>query len=228
MKKFRFFCWLAMVGLAASTASAATIGVVPAPPFYQNTDASPCVIGGENCKGTIPYTVSGSGGDGSTFDKNSPTYLISDLMPYTIGSQFSIGIDFNDTKIAQTLNSFSMVFCSATVAVADDPVDCAVQGGSTTQTYLYDGLFDFKTTHNGVGYSDFVMGLFDFNDANGTATIVQFQANWFNNDGPDRFFIIAGDADEVDNPPEVPEPSSMLLMGGGLLGLAWWRKRKNS
>ena len=31
-----------------------------------------------------------------------------------------------------------------------------------------------------------------------------------------------------DGPPEVPEPSSMLLMGGGLLGLAYWRKRKNS
>ena len=28
--------------------------------------------------------------------------------------------------------------------------------------------------------------------------------------------------------PEIPEPSTVLLMGGALLGLGYWRKRRNN
>jgi hypothetical protein len=215
---------LGLVALSAAFSAAAfavpiTLDSNPST-FYQNTEASPCVIGGENCKGNLPYTVAGSGGSGTEFDEYSPVYAFTDITGLTGTNGFTIGIDYNDTSKDQILREFSMIFCTDAA--------CNASAG-TTQTYL--GPTDLKTIHNGVGFSDFLLNGFDLGAANGGDTYVKFHAVWFNNDGPDRYFIVGCQDEEncgTDEPAPVPEPSSMLLMGGGLLGLAWWRKRKNS
>ena len=204
----------------AGAAQAAVITLDSNPTtFYQNNDASPCVIGGENCKGDLPYTVAGSGGAGTEFDELSPVYAFSDITDLTGSNQFIIGLDYNDTSKDQILREFSMIFCS--------DATCSSSNG-TAQTYT--GPTDLKTTNNGVGFSDFLLNGFNLADNNGGDTFVQFSATWFNNDGPDRYFIIGclGEENCGDDTPPIPEPSSMLLMGGGLLGLAFWRKRRNS
>lgn len=68
-----------------------------------------------------------------------------------------------------------------------------------------------------------------------TDNIILFSAfatnpTYTSDDGFEEWAVRLCDVGTCDDPdlPEVPEPSSMLLFGGGLLGLAFWRKRKNS
>ena len=53
---------------------------------------------------------------------------------------------------------------------------------------------------------------------------MKFVAKWMNNAGPDRYFVVAGDDPESEIPP-VPETSTLLLLGGGLLGLTRLRRK---
>jgi hypothetical protein len=66
---------------------------------------------------------------------------------------------------------------------------------------------------------------FDLGDDNGSAEFVKFVAKWLNNAGPDRYFVIAGGDPGADVPP-VPETSTLIVMGSGLLALASLRRRK--
>ncbi len=125
-----------------------------------------------------------------------------------------MAIDYNQTVDAQILSEFTMIFCNA---------DCSVSTGIAQS--LAGVPHTLQTANNGVGFSDFLMQGFDLLDDNGGDGFVQFHAVWFNNDGPDRYFLAPGDTPV---PSEVPEPSTILLMGSSLLGLAYWRKRSNS
>ena len=73
--------------------------------------------------------------------------------------------------------------------------------------------------HNGVGFSDFLLSGFVLP---GAATHVKFHANWFNNSGADRYFLIGEDAVVI------PEPSTWLLTATGLAGLVDWRVRSRA
>ena len=166
--------------------------------IYQQQESAPCVIGGENClNGTFPYTVNGSGGSGEIDQVFSPIYTTAQITSVTGGSTFIIALDYNDTSAAQRLNVFTATYCTGAVC--------------TTQTF--DIATSLTTNNNGVGFSDFL--LTGFLIPVGTTTI-QFYADWFNNDGPDRYFIVG-----VNTPgTPVPEPATLSLFGLGLLGVA--------
>lgn len=214
MKKPNLVRLVAAFALAVSAGAAATITLDQAPTvFYQQTEASPCVIGGNNCQNeAFQWTLEGSGGGGTESDTESPVYSIASIQNLVGGDQFSVGLDYNDSSEPQILREFSLIFCG------DE--NCAGEVG-TSQSYF--GPTELKTINNGVGFSDFLLNGFDLSDDNGSAEFVKFVAKWLNNAGPDRYFVIAGDDPGSDAPP-VPETSTLLLMGGGLLGLASLRR----
>lgn len=182
--------------------------------FYQQTTASPCVIGGSNCQnGTFPMTLAGTGGGGSTFDSTSPLYTLTQITGVTGSTGFIMGLDYNQSNDAQTLYEFGALYFS--------DVGGTVANGSqvfTTDTVL-------QTNNNGVGWSDFLLTGFNIP---GNTLSMKFYASWFNNDGADRYFLIGAEAEPCTENcnPEVPEPMSLALLGIGTLGLALTRRRK--
>lgn len=97
-------------------------------------------------------------------------------------------------------------------------------------------LLDYNLTGTGSGGGD----LFAFIPLDGITLQYMVMYSKFGdtpgyerNDGFEEWAFVVGpgcqDGDpNCDGDNVVPEPSSMLMMGGGLLGLAWWRRRKNS
>jgi len=171
--------------------------------IYQQTASSPCVIGGNNClNGAFPQTVVSGGGGGATKTNiSSPTYTVAQILAVTGSNSFTIALDYNQANDPQNLILFT----------ADYDV-----GADQT----FDITTSLPTNNNGVGFSDFLLTGFVIPAG---ATSVTFIASWFDNDGPDRFFVVAGDAVPV------PEPSTLAVLGLGLLGLgagAVARRRK--
>ncbi|EAT17316.1 PEP-CTERM sorting domain-containing protein [Desulfuromonas acetoxidans] len=87
----------------------------------------------------------------------------------------------------------------------------------------------YDVDYNGSGFSDYALysptmdlSLYDPNDL----FVVEFHFDGLNNGGEE--FFLTGYTVPGDVPPEpIPEPSSLILLGGGLLGLgAYLRRRK--
>lgn len=168
--------------------------------IYGQTSASPCVIGGNNCQNPVGFllTDAPTGGNGNV-TRTSPTYNVSQITSIVGGNTFTIGLDYNQTSDAQSLFLFT----------ADYDV-------GTDQTF--DVATVLQTNNNGVGFSDFLLSGFVIPQG---ATTVTFTATWLQNDGADRYFLIGA------NSVPVPEPSTLAVLGMGLLGLgALARRRK--
>lgn len=198
----------ASAALITDPDSGLTLDTDPATLFGQ-TAASPCVIGGNNClNGGFPLELAGSGGGGSTFDvTNSFFYTTGQISTIVGGDSFTMGLDYNQSSVAQTLNLFEALYYT-------DANDAA---------FLSSQVFDIVTllpvNQNGEGFSDFLLSGFMIPAA---ATHVKFHANWFNNSGADRYFLIGADAVVI------PEPSTWLLTATGLAGLVYWRRRSRA
>ncbi len=204
--------WLGLFATAALGLSQATAGTItlvilaPDDAVFQQTAASPCVIGGENClNGDFPYTVAGAGGGGAEFVETSPLYTLDQVLGVTMATNFTVALDYNDSAEPQILRLFEVTYYSG------------ADGSGEIGTEAYTGPTELKTNNNGVGFSDFLLEGFMIPD--GTQSL-QFQAEWFNNSGADRYFLIGGDQ----GPAPIPEPSTVLLLGVGLCALGFRRR----
>lgn len=230
MKKMNILGFLAVAAFSAAPALALNLEGPDLDFFYQQTTASPCVIGGSNCQnpGTFAFNNAGTGGAGSIFDEMSPIYevaAINSIVPDL--TDITIGVDFNEQgSKPQDLYFFKVfvcagVACNPTTLLTEFNPDTGAPGNEDNE------FMTVAVANNGVGWSDYLLTGLDLTGQ----TRVKFQAKWFNNDGADRFFLVGCLEDDEscgsDIPP-VPEPSTMLLMGGSLLGLAYWRRRKDS
>jgi hypothetical protein len=202
---------LATLGLGASL-NAAALSLEPVLVFhaYQQTANSPCVIGESSCQdGVLPdHTVLPVAT--SYDDVFSPEYTVQQIFD-AVGFDFWVGFDVNQTNVVQTLDYFKMYINGSEVDVYTGPTGVPPTTGGG----------------NGNGYADYLFKGFTSLSGYDLTDTVQFQADMsLVNDGREQFFLITAGSPPA--PPEVPEPSSLLLMGGGLVGLAWWRKRRNS
>jgi PEP-CTERM motif len=188
--------------------SGLTLDTDPATLFGQIA-ASPCVIGGNNClNGGFPMELAGAGGAGSTFDvTNSFFYTVGQISTVVGGNAFTMGLDYNQSNVAQTLNLFEALYYT-------DDDDAAF-----LSSQVFDVVTVLPVNHNGAGFSDFLLSGFVIP---GSATHVKFHANWFNNSGADRYFLIGADAVAI------PEPSTWLLTATGLAGLFYRGRRRHA
>jgi hypothetical protein len=120
-------------------------------------------------------------------------------------------LDYNQSSVDQTLFVFEAIYYGA---------------GGELSRQTFDVPTVLPTLNNGAGFSDFQITGFLIP---ALATGVEFHANWFNNDGADRYFIRGAGAvpciPDVDCPELVPEPALMALLGLGMLGTGILRRR---
>jgi hypothetical protein len=212
---------LALVALLApwaGTAAASPIFIQsPASTFYQQTQNSPCVIGDESCKGALLYThlalpAYTPGGAKDYADVPSPVYSFADLAgPLQIAGTsgaFIVGVDVNwaGNHAGETLTRFDILVDGVTL-------------------YNLAAPFQYAYSNNGNGYSDALIyqnsALAGFPISTGHT--YQFILTSINGgDGLEEYFLI----NTASPPPVVPEPASMVLLGTGLVGLAYRVRRR--
>jgi hypothetical protein len=230
--------------LCAGAAYADAISIVEDSNIYQQTENSPCVIGNPSCKqpdGFSYYNQQGpvtfSDIPTSTWILNSPLYHV-DSAAYSGGvgdtnvipSTFLLGIDvnFSPGKEQEYLEYFYVYILPEPPYPPGEPSPFPGEGGITAP-YVdtgdgpailhssYTGPYELDVT-SGNGYSDVELEGFSLPEE----AYVYFQASMSHEAaGFGQFFIIP----EGTTP--VPEPTTLILLGLGLAGVAYLsRKRK--
>jgi len=204
--RFKLAFGLATLLAGTSIAHAIPLSLVAAEPgtLGPQSASAPCIIAGTQCQNPdgFDFTNFVQGGQPpSNFDENSPEYLISDFPFLT----FDIAIDVNTNSAAsETLDSFSVL----------------VDG---VEAYTFTGPALIGDASNaGNGFGDWLLTSIDLSGFASDA-IVQFNAVWSGDvAGPESFFLV-----QVDTPPPVAEPGTLILMGLGLLSLGLLRRRNS-
>jgi len=188
--------------LCASFSQAAIITLVnPSNPIFQQNSQNPCVIGDNPCgpDNPIPYT-SLPNGNPDSYDLNSPTYTVQTILNIVNGPVFSLALDLNNTSAPQTVDLVEMYLNNVLLD-------------------SWTGPLSLVAANNGSGFSDILFTGFDLTGKQTTDSVYFRLKMSVVNDGPEALFLISN------NSPAVPEPSTALLLGGALTGLAIWRRR---
>jgi hypothetical protein len=190
-----------LVFSAAAYANTISLGAVNGN-VYQQTVQSPCVFSNSSCKqpAGFPSTDLDNGGAVTGYDAFSPVYSGSTIQGIIgAGNSILLGLDINQAsgQPAQTLSAFYML-----------------KNGSVVDTFLFAGTGNVPAGNNGNGYADFLLG--NFSSFLSTDTI-QFHFVFNDaNDGTENVFLIGAPG----TPTSIPEPTSLALLGSGLLIVA--------
>ncbi len=209
MRKIVLAVFLLVVAATVASANTLTLTPVTIVHQYQQTTNNPCVIGDNSCNqpAGMLYTLLDAG-SATSYDAVSPTYTVGQLTTIT-GGTFIMGIDINQSSAVQTLTLVEMyidgnLVDTYSVSLANAEVPPTTGGG------------------NGNGYADYILtGFTSLTGYNSDLDVYFHIVMPSANDGAEEFFLISAPA-----PPQIPEPSSLMLLGTGLLGAAGAVRRK--
>jgi hypothetical protein len=191
---------------------------------YQNSANNPCVFYGPatDCAPDPAGWPLPEGPTNNDFDTLTQTYTGADFDAWLnfVGDAFILGLDINDTNVAQTLDPFTISFFDGS--------------SNLLGSYTLTSPVPVPGISNGVGYADYILAAgcsgtasdvatsaFDacsnylpFVLPNGTASLSMTFGYQTGNDGPDKVFAIPQESVTV------PEPAMFLLLGTGLVAAA--------
>ena len=200
-----FVAMLLITAAAITSAGTLTLSPVLINHQYQQTSNNPCVIGDPSCNnGTFAETIFPS--PASAYDSVSPLYTVADIRG-VVGNNLLIGLDINQTSVTQTLSLFTM-------AINGVVVDTYSASPATLVPPTTGG-------GNGNGYADYLLSGFTSLAGYNANDTVQFHVVMpIVDDGREEYFLISG------TPTTVPEPATFVLLGGGLIAIAMFRRTK--
>ncbi len=147
------------------------------------------------------------------------------LAPNEIPATFTIGIDVNYTSVEEALVAFRTYVYDGSGSLTDKSnwvLDTANSWNYGDAGHASPYILEI---HNGNGYSDAI--LTGFSLTNGSQVFFEaFYGNPPNNsdeDGMEQFFIIPAGTP----PSTIPEPTTMLLLGAGLVGIGFFARKRD-